>query len=83
MTHDPMCPCAPINPIRPGAVHTTNTASCQCVRLIQARADERKKTIIDCIEIVKGADRRSADNGFSRVGPFEIIAAMRALQRKS
>lgn len=45
MTHDPLCPCAPINPIRPGTVHTTNTASCQCVRLIQARADERSRCI--------------------------------------
>ena len=31
MTHDPLCPCAPIDPIRPGAVYTTNSASCQCI----------------------------------------------------
>jgi hypothetical protein len=41
MTHDPLCPCTPIDPIRPGAVHTSNSASCLCVLIAKVRADER------------------------------------------
>lgn len=43
MTHDPFCPCAPIDPIRPGAVHTANSASCLCVLIAQVRADELRR----------------------------------------
>jgi hypothetical protein len=43
MTHDPLCPCAPIDPIRPGGVHTANSASCLCVLIARVRADERRK----------------------------------------
>jgi hypothetical protein len=43
MTHDPLCPCAPIDPIRPGAVYTTNSASCLCVLIAKVRADERER----------------------------------------
>ena len=45
MTHDPLCPCAPIDPIRPGSVHTTNSASCLCVLIAKVRADERQRII--------------------------------------
>lgn len=43
MTHDPFCPCAPIDPIRPGAVHTSNSAACLCVLIAQVRADELRR----------------------------------------
>jgi hypothetical protein len=43
MKHDPLCPCTPIDPIRPGAVHTSNSASCLCVLIAKVRADEKAK----------------------------------------
>lgn len=45
MTHDPLCPCAPIDPIRPGSVHTSNSASCLCVLIAKVRAEERERSI--------------------------------------
>ena len=59
-----------------------DSIKCTCEYVAMVRADERQKTIVDCIEVVKGAGSRAADNGLSRVGPLEIIAAMRTLQRK-
>ena len=45
MAHDPLCPCAPLDPIRPGAVHTTNSASCLCVLIAKVRADTLDKAV--------------------------------------
>ena len=55
MPHDPLCPCAPIDPIRPGAVHTTNSASCQCVLIARVRADERNQAGQRVMSLPNGA----------------------------
>jgi len=56
MDHDPLCPCTPIDPIRPGAVHTSNSASCLCVLIAKVRADEHSRRGVCWRETAEGVE---------------------------